>query len=64
MMPADTLQAGNLNTMTPPEVLAEIHEVNAQLEMNLATNKNVIDQFQKRKEEVRVFCFMLRDLGN
>jgi hypothetical protein len=43
--------------MKPPEVLAEVQEVNAQLEMNLATNKNVIDQFQKRKEEASSFFF-------
>lgn len=49
--------------MDVPKVEAEIQEVNAELEMNLATNKNVIDQFQKRKEEVGVFSFIVASAG-
>lgn len=43
--------------MDVPKVEAEIQEVNAELEMNLATNRGVIEQFQKRKEEVSVNAF-------
>jgi hypothetical protein len=38
--------------MEADKVTAEMQEVTAELEMNLATNKNVIEQFQRRKEEV------------
>lgn len=38
--------------MEADKVMAEMQGVNAELEMNLATNKNVIEQFQRRKEEV------------
>ena len=48
-------QSGKLNEMTADGVEAEMQEVKAELEMNLATNGNVLEQFQRRKAEVSLF---------
>jgi hypothetical protein len=37
-------------------VKGELEQVENELEMNLATNRNVIDQYQRRQTQVRVLC--------
>jgi len=42
--------------MPADEVKGELEQVENELEMNLATNRNVIEQYQQRQAEVRVLC--------
>jgi len=39
--------------MPPDEVKGELEQVENELEMNLATNRNVIEQYQQRQAQVR-----------
>jgi hypothetical protein len=39
--------------MPADEVKGELEQVENELEMNLATNRNVIDQYQQREAQVR-----------
>lgn len=40
--------------MPADEVKGELEQVENELEMNLATNRNVIDQYQQRQAQVRL----------
>lgn len=42
--------------MPVDEVKGELEQVENELEMNLATNRNVIDQYQQRQAQVRILC--------
>jgi hypothetical protein len=42
--------------MPADEVKGELEQVENELEMNLATNRNVIDQYQQRQAHVRLPC--------
>ena len=42
--------------MPADEVKGELEQVENELEMNLATNRNVIEQYQQREAQVRVSC--------
>lgn len=46
-------QEGKLDEMPPDEVKGELEQVENELEMNLATNRNVIEQYQQRQAQVR-----------
>lgn len=50
-----------LDEMPVDEVKGELEQVENELEMNLATNRNVIDQYQQRQAQVRVLCFQFTD---
>lgn len=43
-----------LDEMPVDEVKGELEQVENELEMNLATNRNVIDQYQQRQAQVRI----------
>jgi len=43
--------------MPADEVKGELEQVENELEMNLATNRNVIEQYQQRQAQVRVLCY-------
>lgn len=49
-------QERKLDEMPVDEVKGELEQVENELEMNLATNRNVIDQYQQRQAQVRVLC--------
>lgn len=49
-------QEGKLDEMPADEVKGELEQVENELEMNLATNRNVIEQYQQRQAQVRVSC--------
>jgi hypothetical protein len=42
--------------MPADQVKGELEQVENELELNLATNRNVIDQYQQRQAQVRVLC--------
>ena len=42
--------------MPADEVKGELEQVENELEMNLATNRNVIEQYQQRQAQVRLLC--------
>ena len=42
--------------MPADEVKGELEQVENELEMNLVTNRNVIEQYQQRQAQVRVLC--------
>ena len=42
--------------MPADEVKGELEQVENELEMNLATNRNVIEQYQHRQAQVRMLC--------
>lgn len=42
--------------MPVDEVKGELEQVENELEMNLATNRNVIEQYHQRQAQVRVLC--------
>jgi len=42
--------------MPADEVKGELEQVENELEMNLATNRNVIEQYQQRQAQVRALC--------
>ena len=42
--------------MPADEVKGELEQVENELEMNLATNRNVIEQYQQRQAQVRISC--------
>lgn len=43
--------------MPADEVKGELEQVENELELNLATNRNVIDQYQQRQAQVRLsYC--------
>lgn len=44
--------------MPADEVKGELEQVENELEMNLATNRNVIDQYQQRQAHVRLPCLL------
>ena len=48
-----THQGRKLDEMPVDEVKGELEQVENELEMNLATNRNVIDQYQQRQAQVR-----------
>jgi len=43
--------------MPADEVKGELEQVENELEMNLATNRNVIEQYQQRQAQVRVLRY-------
>lgn len=47
--------------MPADEVKSELEQVENELEMNLATNRNVIEQYQQRQTHVRASCYQLID---
>lgn len=47
-----TNQEGKLDEMPVDEVKGELEQVENELEMNLATNRNVIDLYQQRQAQV------------
>ena len=47
--------------MPADEVKGELEQVENELEMNLATNRNVIEQYQQRQAHVRVSCYRFID---
>ena len=49
-------QEGKLDEMPPDEVEGELERVKNELDMNLATNRNVIDQYQQRQAHVSPSC--------
>ena len=51
-----THQERKLDEMPVDEVKGELEQVENELEMNLATNRNVIDQYQQRQAQVSMFC--------
>lgn len=42
--------------MPVDQVKGELEQVESELELNLATNRNVIDLYQQRQAQVRVLC--------
>lgn len=47
--------------MPVDEVKGELEQVENELEMNLATNRNVIDLYQQRQAQVRPSCHRATD---
>ena len=47
--------------MHADEVKGELEQVENELEMNLATNRNVIEQYQQRQVQVRVLRCQFTD---
>lgn len=47
--------------MPADEVKGELEQVENELEMNLATNRNVIEQYQQRQAQVRASCCLFTD---
>ena len=45
--------------MPADEVKGELEQVENELEMNIATNRNVIEQYQQRQAQVCVLCLGL-----
>ena len=54
----DAHQEGKLDEMPANEVKGELEQVENELEMNLATNRNVIEQYQQRQAQVGVFYLL------
>jgi chromosome segregation ATPase len=56
-----TRQERKLDEMPVDEVKGELEQVENELEMNLATNRNVIDQYQQRQAQVRMLRYQFTD---
>ncbi len=48
-------QAGQIANRSADDLRQELSELKAKLDLNLATNSGVVEQFEKRQDDVRIF---------